>query len=112
MNRVPQPGPFCPHPKQLHRDKADPSHITPHSVDPPVGHWASITLLPLSYAQRPHPWAQEGQRPSLHLVQIWSCTKQGASDHLLLGQWDPLTNPQLLGHNAATSPWGESKEPA
>lgn len=65
---APVPCSFCPHPKQLQRDKAEPSHTTAHSLDPLAGHGVSIALLPLSSVQSPLPEPKKDQGPLF----IWS----------------------------------------
>lgn len=80
---APVPCPFCPHPHRLQSDKAG-----QHSLDPPLGHQAGTARLPLVH-QAPHPGPRKDQGPP----STWSRSDQGASDHLLLGQWDPLTKP-------------------
>jgi len=70
MNRheqgPPVPCSFCPYPKQPQRDKTEPSHITPLSLDPAAGHRAHCPCSLRIHSEAPS-WAQEGPGPS-----VWS----------------------------------------
>lgn len=79
--------------------------------------WAMGQALPLLCPahQRPYP-GPKGEGPGPSLLGSGSCfvQNQGGSDPLLLGQWDPLTNPRAAarGHTIAISFWNENGEPA
>lgn len=58
------------------------TRLTPHASlpGPSTGHRAGLTPALSLVHQGAPPWAQEGPGSPLYLVQIWPCTKQGASD--------------------------------